>query len=68
MVSGWGRSSKGSILGPRRVAWVDIERISDSCGYGVPMMEMLDERDLLRLWKVVAAQGKLSDLAACIRA
>lgn len=35
--------------GTRAVIAVDIERVSDSCGYGVPMMEMIGERDLLRL-------------------
>jgi len=28
---------------------VDVERVSDSCGYGVPVMELVGERDLLRL-------------------
>ena len=35
--------------GTRAVISVDIDRVSDSCGYGVPMMEMRGERDLLRL-------------------
>lgn len=34
----------------RAVVVVDVERISDSCGFGVPVMEMVDERDLLRLF------------------
>jgi predicted pyridoxine 5'-phosphate oxidase superfamily flavin-nucleotide-binding protein len=54
-----------SVLGPKRVGWVDytgsgvettravitvdVTRISDSCGYGVPVMEVVGERDLLRL-------------------
>jgi hypothetical protein len=33
----------------RAVVTVDVERVSDSCGYGVPVMEMVGERDLLRL-------------------
>jgi hypothetical protein len=28
---------------------VDVERVSDSCGYGVPVMDLVGERDLLRL-------------------
>lgn len=28
---------------------VDVERVSDSCGYGVPVMDLVEERDLLRL-------------------
>lgn len=34
--------------GARAVIVVDIERISDSCGYGVPLMEYTGQRDLLR--------------------
>ena len=33
--------------GARAVIVVDVERVSDSCGYGVPMMEYVGERDLL---------------------
>lgn len=34
--------------GARAVVVVDIARISDSCGYGVPRMEYAGERDLLQ--------------------
>jgi len=33
----------------RAVIMVDISRISDSCGWGVPIMEMTEERNLLRM-------------------
>ena len=33
----------------RAVVVVDVERVSDSCGYGVPVMEVVGERDLLLL-------------------
>jgi hypothetical protein len=33
----------------RAVITVDVQRISDSCGYGVPRMDFVEERDLLRL-------------------
>ena len=33
--------------GARAVVVVDVERVSDSCGYGVPTMELVGERDLL---------------------
>lgn len=36
----------------RAVVVVDVERISDSCGYGVPVMDLIGERDLLRLGAV----------------
>ncbi|MBO3090228.1 pyridoxamine 5'-phosphate oxidase family protein [Cellulomonas dongxiuzhuiae] len=33
--------------GARAVVVVDVERVSDSCGYGVPLMDYRGERDLL---------------------
>lgn len=33
----------------RAVVVVDVHRVSDSCGYGVPEMSFVAERDLLRL-------------------
>jgi hypothetical protein len=33
----------------RAVVTVDVDRVSDSCGYGVPVMTVVGERDLLRL-------------------
>lgn len=35
--------------GTRAVIVVDVERVSDACGYGVPVMDVVGERDLLRL-------------------
>src|SRR5690606_25603341 len=33
--------------GARAVVVVDVDRVSDSCGYGVPLMDYRGERDLL---------------------
>lgn len=33
----------------RAVVVVEVDRVSDACGYGVPMMRLDGERDLLRL-------------------
>jgi hypothetical protein len=33
----------------RAVIVVDVQRVSDSCGFGVPVMTVVEERDLLRL-------------------
>jgi hypothetical protein len=33
----------------RAVVTVDVTRVSDSCGFGVPVMDVVEERDLLRL-------------------
>lgn len=35
------------VAGARAVVVVDVERISDSCGYGVPLYDLVGERDLL---------------------
>lgn len=35
------------VAGARAVIVVDVERISDSCGYGVPLMSHQKERDVL---------------------
>jgi len=31
------------------VVVVDVQRVSESCGWGVPVMDLVEERDLLRL-------------------
>lgn len=48
----------------RAVVLVDVERVSDSCGYGVPVMEVVGERDLMRL----TAQKKGPEGLAAYRA
>jgi hypothetical protein len=35
---------------PRSIIVVELDRISDSCGYGVPLFEYKDERQQLELW------------------
>ena len=35
---------------PEEVVMVDVERISDSCGFGVPLMEHARDRDQLERW------------------
>jgi hypothetical protein len=37
-------------VGARAVVVVRAERISDSCGYGVPLMDFTAERDTLERW------------------
>jgi len=36
--------------GRRAIIVVDVDHIADSCGYGVPVMELSAERDLLSEW------------------
>jgi hypothetical protein len=40
----------------RTVVRVDVERIADSCGFGVPLMSYVGERPNSRAW----AEGKLA--------
>jgi hypothetical protein len=42
-------SLHGSHPSTRAVMVVDVGRVSDSCGYGVPVMDLVGERDLLHL-------------------
>ena len=43
-------SARGSGVGVRSVIVVDVERISDSCGYGVPLMSFESHRPTLDQW------------------
>ena len=36
--------------GARAVIVVDVERVSDSCGWGVPQMDFVADRDIIRPW------------------
>ena len=36
--------------GARSVISVDVERVADSCGYGVPRMRLVEQRDRLLTW------------------
>ena len=36
--------------GRRAIIVADLDRIADSCGYAVPVMDLSEERDLLTQW------------------
>jgi hypothetical protein len=42
-----GRFGKDRDLGLRSIVVVDVDRIADSCGYSVPLMDYVDDRDVL---------------------
>ena len=44
-------------LGTRSIVLLDIERISDSCGYGVPLYEYVGERSVDRLLRAQGERG-----------
>jgi hypothetical protein len=47
----------------RAIIVVTVDRIADSCGYAVPLMDLVDERDLLTRW----AENKSPDELAAYR-
>lgn len=47
--------------GARQMVWLDIDLVQTSCGYGVPLLEPVGERSVLRDW---AAQKTPEDLSA----
>lgn len=52
----------GTDLGNQRaIIVVDIDRIADSCGYAVPVMELTEERDLLTRWSERRSGEDLAD-------
>jgi hypothetical protein len=42
-----GAFAKDREKGQRSIVVVDVERVSDSCGYAVPLMDLREDRDLL---------------------
>ncbi|HUC58485.1 MAG TPA: pyridoxamine 5'-phosphate oxidase family protein [Streptosporangiaceae bacterium] len=44
----------------RAIIVVTADRISDSCGYAVPVMELVEERDLLARWAERKSAGELA--------
>lgn len=48
----------------RAIIVVTIDRIADSCGYAVPIMELTEERDLLTRWAQRRSPEQLVDYRA----
>jgi hypothetical protein len=53
-----------SVVGTRAVIVIDVARVADSCGYGVPLMDHRGDRDNLVHW----AESKGNDGLAEYRA
>ncbi len=47
-------------VGARAVIVVDVERASDSCGWGVPQMDFVADRDIMRPWAEKKGPGGLA--------
>jgi hypothetical protein len=50
--------------GLRSVIVVDVDRISDSCGYAVPLMDFVGDRTLLRQWSERKTDEELAEYRA----
>ncbi|TDB80083.1 pyridoxamine 5'-phosphate oxidase family protein [Micromonospora sp. KC721] len=48
----------------RSVVTVDVDRVSDSCGYGVPLLDYRGDRDLLVQWGTRRTEDDLADYRA----
>ena len=59
--AGWAEASRpfGRTNTARAVIVVDVERVSDSCGYGVPLADAMTERELLIASMEQAERGRL---------
>jgi len=49
-----------AMAAPRSVIVVDVTRVSDSCGYGVPRMNFVEDRDVLSRWATTKGVEALS--------
>jgi hypothetical protein len=47
--------------GMRSVIVLEVERISDSCGYGVPLYEYRGQRDQMEAWAARKSDDELAD-------
>jgi hypothetical protein len=50
-----------SLPGARSVVSVALDRVADSCGYGVPRMEFVEQRDRLLSWADGRGDAGLQD-------
>ena len=46
-----GRFSKDRTAGQRSIVLIDLDRVQESCGYSVPKMALVEQRDLLDLYQ-----------------
>jgi len=47
---GSGHDQRAELGNERAIIAVEVDRISDSCGYAVPVMDLREERDVLTQW------------------
>jgi hypothetical protein len=57
---GYRRLFAESIPGVRQVFKLAVSRVQTSCGFGVPLMQLESQRDLLTKWAVKKGEAKLT--------
>lgn len=55
------RANFGEFDAVRSVITADLDRVSDSCGYGIPLMEYKDDRRTLRAWAAKRTQADVDE-------
>ena len=50
--------------GSRAIIEVDVDRISTSCGYSVPLMDLVEDRDRLQRWAEAKGEPGLVEYRA----
>jgi hypothetical protein len=50
--------------GARAIVTVELDRVADSCGYGVPRMTLVGQRDLLHSWATARSDDELREYRA----
>ncbi|WP_336722475.1 pyridoxamine 5'-phosphate oxidase family protein [Cellulosimicrobium cellulans] len=56
-----GHFAKAETAGQRGIVVVDVTRVSDSCGFSVPHLELVEDRDLLDRWAGRKTPEQLDD-------
>jgi hypothetical protein len=52
------------LAGARAIIDIDVDRISTSCGYAVPLMDLVEDRDRLQRWAEAKGEPGLVDYRA----
>lgn len=52
------------VAGVRSIVLIDVDRVSDSCGYGVPLMEFKGDRRALDAWAQKKSADEIADYQA----
>lgn len=64
LLKAFDKTRVSKLPGIRSIIKVDIERISDSCGFGVPLMDFVGNRDEMANWATKQGDEKLQKYRA----